>query len=198
MYNKYLQDERNHIFSGTIVFNALKTENDVTHLGIDENGFLVKTNSGSSGGVVESVTGDGVGGTAENPVLSYPTPEDIGAIAEGNILPSDFGYVETNTNRIVTTDSTTGATWELSVTMSTGIQPSTVARRYTDGRLRVGDAVASEDAVALGQMNAALATKVSSQQEGGVGTVVTNIIQVTQAEYDGLTPQAGTFYAIVG
>lgn len=28
---------------------------------------------------VQSVTGDGVGGTPENPVLSYPTPEDIGA-----------------------------------------------------------------------------------------------------------------------
>lgn len=45
---------------------------------------------------------------------------------------------------------------------------------------------------------AAIANMVESQQEGGVGTLITNIIQVTQAEYDGLTPQAGTFYAIVG
>lgn len=44
----------------------------------------------------------------------------------------------------------------------------------------------------------AASDKVSSAQEGGVGVLVSNIIQVTQAQYDGLTPQAGTFYVIVG
>lgn len=47
-------------------------------------------------------------------------------------------------------------------------------------------------------LQAALDAKVGSEQESGVGTLISNIIQVTQAQYDGLTPQAGTFYAIVG
>ena len=52
--------------------------NKITN-GIDTFSDLPKV--GEGGGGVQSVTGDGVGGTPENPVLSYPTPEDIGAIS---------------------------------------------------------------------------------------------------------------------
>lgn len=41
-------------------------------------------------------------------------------------------------------------------------------------------------------------TKVGSVQEAATGTVVTNILKVTQAEYDGLTKNATTAYFIVG
>ena len=44
----------------------------------------------------------------------------------------------------------------------------------------------------------ALSSLVTSIPEGGVGSVVTNQIVVTQAEYDGLTPNPTTYYIIVG
>lgn len=64
---------------------------------------------------------------------------------------------------------------------------ATTQRTITAQRVRQGAdaAIAASD-------------KVSSTQEGGVGTLITNIIQVTQSQYDNLTPQSGTFYAIVG
>lgn len=64
---------------------------------------------------------------------------------------------------------------------------ATTARSWTAQRVRQ----AADAAIAASD-------KVSSAQEGGVGVLVSNIIQVTQAQYDGLTPQAGTFYVIVG
>lgn len=59
MKSNYLQEERNLIFSGKIVLNNLQTVVDAEHiLGIDENGFIVKTQSGGSGGgAVDSVNG---------------------------------------------------------------------------------------------------------------------------------------------
>jgi hypothetical protein len=40
-------------------------------------------------------------------------------------------------------------------------------------------------------------TKVTTQQENSVGTLVQNMLVVTQAEYDGLTPLDNTFYIIL-
>lgn len=39
---------------------------------------------------------------------------------------------------------------------------------------------------------------IPSNQEAGVGTLLTNALQVTQAQYDGLTPNPTTMYLIVG
>lgn len=39
---------------------------------------------------------------------------------------------------------------------------------------------------------------VGSKAENGVGSPVTNILTVTQAEYDALTPSTGTLYLING
>jgi hypothetical protein len=39
---------------------------------------------GGGGGGVQSVTGDGVGGTAEDVVLTFPTPAEIGAYPDNN------------------------------------------------------------------------------------------------------------------
>lgn len=90
--------------------------------------------------------------------------------------------------------STDIATWNgkqnaLSVPSQAEVEAgtATTARSITAQRIRQG----ADAAIAA-------SNKVGSAQEGGVGTVITNIIQVTQAQYDGLTPQAGTFYAIVG
>lgn len=41
-------------------------------------------------------------------------------------------------------------------------------------------------------------TAVSSKIENGVGSPVTNILTVTQAEYNALTPNTGTLYLING
>lgn len=43
---------------------------------------------------------------------------------------------------------------------------------------------------------AAIANMVESQQEGGVGTLIKNIVAMTQAQYDGITPKSDTFYII--
>ena len=66
--------------------------------------------NGSSG--VQSVTGDGVNNTdPSNPVLSYPTPDDIGALESGdNVsqLVNDAIY-ETNTINSTITGEPTGS-----------------------------------------------------------------------------------------
>ena len=40
-------------------------------------------------------------------------------------------------------------------------------------------------------------TKVGSSQEGSVGTIITNIIKMTSAEYATITPLASTYYIVV-
>jgi len=42
-------------------------------------------------GGVESVTGNGVGGTSSNVVMTYPTPGDIGAIEPTDYATSTVG-----------------------------------------------------------------------------------------------------------
>lgn len=77
------------ITDGSKTFSELKT------VGEGEDG---------PGGGVQSVTGDGVGGTASNPVLSFPTPAEIsaataaqGAKADTAVQPAALtGYVPTS------------------------------------------------------------------------------------------------------
>ena len=48
----------------------------------------------SSGSGVKSVTGDGVGGTSADPILTFPTPAEIGAkvdFTENTAFNKDFG-----------------------------------------------------------------------------------------------------------
>lgn len=236
------------------------------------------------GSGVQSVTGDGVGGTPENPVLSYPTPEDIGAIsAEQNafnvkdVTPTlytdkainvkafnntgmsysegsiDFGITRASDHTMGFYAFKQGLETQASGHISSAFGLETEANEYASlaiGHYSTGGAVETEwtpgspifkvgngtgarsrdNAYVLNNNGTSIqygiayygadysadftgrslvdkeyvdasienSDKVSSKQEGGVGTLVTNIIQVTQAEYDGLTPQAGTFYAIVG
>jgi len=63
------------------------------YYGTDQSGnkgfYPIPTASG-----VQSVTGDGVGGTASNPVLTFPTPAEIGAkpdFTENTAFNKDFG-----------------------------------------------------------------------------------------------------------
>src|SRR5690606_3605943 len=62
---------------------------------------------------VQTITGDGVGGTATNPVLSFPTPVEIGAIEEapsdGNIYGrKDAEWVEVSVDDELTPDDLAG------------------------------------------------------------------------------------------
>lgn len=130
------------------------------------------------GSGVQSVTGDGVGGTAENPVISYPDPSDIGAAtsAQGGLADTALQPADKSTTPV----------------------EGKVAEYTNIGSLNVNAPQFPENAVPLQYLNASLTNRVKSEQESGVGVLVTNIIQVTQAEYDGLTPVSGTFYVIVG
>ena len=65
-----------------IVFSYVRTKGGIIHSGV----FLdnIKLQGGveqpqTPGAGVESITGDGVGGTPKNPVLTFPTPAEIGA-----------------------------------------------------------------------------------------------------------------------
>src|SRR5690606_7327874 len=96
---------------------------------------------------VASVTGNGVDNTdPKNPVLSYPTPEDIGAIATGSIDVEDFGITEATSYPYVVLRNSDGQ-WVLR-NVRASVSES-IAERYTDGRLRVGNPVENNDAVNL-------------------------------------------------
>ena len=67
-------------------------EQTVIELGVETTSVdivieVAEGGGGSSSGV-QSVTGDGVGGTASDVVLTFPTPEEIGAYPDSN--PSNF------------------------------------------------------------------------------------------------------------
>jgi len=71
--------------------------------------------NGASG--VQTVTGDGVGGTASDVVMTFPTPTEIGALQSGdNVseLVNDANY-ETNTINSTTTGEPTGSDVVLNV-----------------------------------------------------------------------------------
>ena len=59
--------------------------------------------------------------------------------------------------------------------------------------------IASQDYVETRFSDEGLPDKaVGTQQEGGVGELVLNIVKVTQAEFDLLTPVGTSMYLIVG
>lgn len=169
---------------------GLSGSSDVTEVEVDGSTFadydalvaalgsvLFKNGGGTGGSGVQSVTGDGVDNTdPENPTISYPTVSDIGAAAA------------THTHNA--SDINAG-------TLAAARIPNLSADKITSGTF----ADARIPALSMSKITglpAALDAKVGSEQESGVGTLISNIIQVTQSEYDGLIPQAGTFYAIVG
>lgn len=53
-----------------------------------------------------------------------------------------------------------------------------------------------ENAVNLAYLNSEVSDVARSKQEGGVGTLIKNIVSMTQAQYDGITPKSDTFYII--
>ena len=78
-------------------------------------GFQLTQSLGGGGGGVDSVTGDGVGGTATDPVLTFPTPSEIGAkpnFTENTAFNKDFGtssgeVLEGDTRTITPSEITT-------------------------------------------------------------------------------------------
>lgn len=138
-----------------------------------------------------------------------------GALADTAVQPAALSsYVPTTrtvngqalTANISLTNTDVGAAATSHTHPSTQISDSTATGRSV---LTAASAAAARTAIGAGTSNLALGTTgstalagntpvVKSQQESGVGTLISNIIQVTQTQYDGLTPQAGTFYAIVG
>lgn len=224
-----------HHFNGNVTGITAETDN-ITGLieagdnvtidgdGTSGNPYIINATGETIEGV-QSVTGDGVNNSDPgNPVISYPSPEDIGAV-DSNKLP-----LEGTTGRFVSIAGADGSMQDSGYSASSFVSPddlddyytksqsdllladkvdisdlspnaatpNSVVQRTSSGQVWTVAATVTGTAVNLGQMNTALSDKISSVQQEGVGIVINNLIQVTQAEYDGLTPQAGTFYAIVG
>ena len=145
--------------------------------------------SGGGGGGVQSVTGDGVDNTdPENPVLSYPTPSDIGALQSGdNVsdLVNDANYLTTisgsNHSQLTLDDGTNPH----------GTTKSDVGLSNVDNTSDLSKPISTAT-------QSALDDKVNSVTTGEpIGSdQVINVVSLTQAEYDAGTPVATTFYLI--
>lgn len=123
---------------------------------IDANFFY---SGGGTGAGVQSVTGDGVGGTPDNPVLSYPTPEDIGAIAEGDVKASDInsGYPNDAFARVVILQGGEFVNQTYPVMMGS-TTPQSVVLRNTVGAIKTANPVDNLDAVNLQTMLSAISS----------------------------------------
>ena len=130
---------------------------------------------GGGGGAVDSV--QGMTGAV---VLDAG---DVGAVA------LDQMAITTTANRIYGTGNTGQPTVYI---ISSGITTGSVAQRGPSGVLAVGDPTGPTHAVSRQYLETLLAGYVQSD-----GTV-TDMVAVTQAEYDALTPDATTHYLIDG
>lgn len=118
-----------------------------------------------------------------------------GAVAEVEVDGStfaDYDALVAALGSVLFKSSGTGSDGVQSVNGDTG--PDVVLDAGDIGAATAAQGLLADTAV----QPAAIASMVNSQQEGGVGVLINNILRVTQAQYDGLTPLSGTFYAIVG
>ena len=70
---------------------------------------------------------------------------------------------------------------------------------FTQAQIDISESQINDlDKYSQAEADALLDVKVDSVQESGVGDLVTNSIVMTQAQYDGITPNATTIYYIVG
>ena len=107
-----------------------------------------KLNSLPPSGVL-SVTGDGVDNTdPANPVISYPDPSDIGALAPGdNVseLTNDAGYLDSETDPVYSGDPASGITqndidaWDAKQDAITGAATTVVSNNLTPSRALISN-----------------------------------------------------------
>jgi len=120
--NRHLNENILNVYDTHGINESIATEwegniSDVTIDGVAATASTLRTfqqdhlgkSSTSGGNGVNSVTGDGVGGTASDPVLTFPTPAEIGAKAdftENSAFNKDFGTGSTDVLRGDTTTIT--------------------------------------------------------------------------------------------
>jgi len=120
--NRHLNENILNVYDTHGINESIATEwegniSDVTIDGVAATASTLRTfqqdhlgkSSTSGGNGVNSVTGDGVGGTASDPVLTFPTPAEIGAKAdftENSAFNKDFGTGATDVLRGDTTTIT--------------------------------------------------------------------------------------------
>jgi hypothetical protein len=82
---------------------------------------------------------------------------------------------------------------------TTAIAATTVTGKALTNYASTTGAIGAADTIlsAIGKLNGNTALKISSDTSGG-GTQITNLIQVTQSVYNGLSPSSSTLYVIVG
>lgn len=148
---------------------------------------------GGSGSGVQSISGDGVTGSPQNPVITYPTPEQIGAVTEevlqelkddfpelnlndflvggenGNegrtLNPTDVGYTTGGGSRVVTHE---GGSFQNSRLISSDPTNSSVVYRTGTGTGKFSPATAPDEAVVLAQLDSSLENKVDTEVGKGL------------------------------
>lgn len=135
---------------------------------------------GGGGGGVTEVNGD------TGPVVTL-TAADVGAVDANDLA------ITTTANRLYGTGSSGQPTVYV---IASGATTGSVAQRGPSGVLQVGTPTAAAHATTKQYVDDAIAAAVSDVVRSD-GTV-TDIVAVTQAEYDGLTPDTTTHYLIDG
>ena len=126
---------------------------------------------------VQTVTGDGVSGTSEDVVLSFPDTSEV-------LETTDKNYV-TNSEKTVIGNTSGTNTGDQDIS---GLQPILSEGAFVDGDKTKLDGIAT---------GAEVNTINSTTTGEPIGSdIVLNTVSLTQAEYDSGTPVSTTFYII--
>lgn len=170
--------------------------------------------TGPSDGVRSIVAGPGISvddTDPENPVVSAdasaPEWDDIQGkptvIAAGATQAAARSALGLGSS--ATQNSSAFATSAQGVRADTALQPADatdvaeagkVVKYSNIGAVNTVEPQFPENAVNLAYLNSEVSDVARSKQEGGVGTLIKNIVSMTQAQYDGITPKSDTFYII--
>jgi len=132
------------------------------------------------GGGVDSVTGDGVGGTSTNVVMSFPNTSEIQAIRPIKTVNSQSleGVGNIDTPDTTYTDAEIKTKYEANANTNV----------FTDGDKN------KLNGIATGAEVNTINSKTTGEPTGS--DLVLNVVSLTQAEYDAGTPIATTLYLI--
>jgi len=169
--------------------HAVKHDNGTAFTQRANLNFVGATVSDDSGNNATTVTITGGGGGEANTASNSGGGEGLSQTKNGVDLPFKSLLGGTNVSLTSQTDTVT------IVGQSYGSSGSTMCEgndaRLSDARTPTAHNHTESDITDLGNY-------VPSVQEAAVGTLIANMLQVTQAQYDGLTPNSSTLYYIVG
>lgn len=138
-------------------------------------------------------------GTASTQASTDFATSEQGTLAETALQPGDgVPWSDVTGVPAALTTAQEAGTASIREIGTTGTTAAAGNHTHSPATTSVDGFMAAADKTKLNGIAEGANVGVVSQQQGGVGTLINNIIEVTQSEYDNLTPQAGTIYAIVG